>query len=192
MSVRAPIDLPPPGFWKLWLDHQPRLRARSLRHMRGHRPDAEEALGTTLLRAAAAFPRAPSALRDPEAWLTRILLNACADQYRLRSRHVLHAEAGTDALLGDTGAPCPSPSPEQRVLEQERASLLRRHVARLPDPLKAVCRLRLEDELDGASLARELGLTHVNARRRLMRATQVLRRALGPPEAPRARPQALA
>ncbi|MCP3097426.1 sigma-70 family RNA polymerase sigma factor [Myxococcus sp. K15C18031901] len=193
MSTKPLVDLPPSAFWTLWLEHQPRLRVRSLRHMHGHRSDAEEALGTTLLRAAESFARARATLRDPEAWLQRILLHACVDQHRHRSRHEGLREAGPHMTVEGRDAEPHAPSPEQEVLAREQTRLLSGHVARLPEPLKVVCRLRLERDLDGRSLARELGLSHVNTRRRLMRATQLLRRALGAPEPRRrSRGQALA
>ncbi|MCP3061364.1 sigma-70 family RNA polymerase sigma factor [Myxococcus sp. K38C18041901] len=163
-------------FWELWRQHQPRLLARSVRQLGGNHADAEDALGAAMLRAAEAWPRESPHLRNPEAWLARILHNTCVDQHRARARRA-------DDLTDDT---CPeaimdvihAPSPEHLLLEREQARLLWRHVARLPEPLRQACVLRFERELDGRSMAVQLGLTHVNTRRRLMRACQVLRVAL--------------
>ncbi|MFY1825699.1 RNA polymerase sigma factor [Myxococcus fulvus] len=163
------------GFWQVWRQHQPRLFARSVRQLGGNHADAEDALGAAMLRAAEAWPRESHRLRNPEAWLTRILHNTCVDQHRARARR---AEGLGDDTYTEATAPLHAPSPEQLLLERERARLLWRHVSQLPEPLRQACMLRFERELDGRSMAAQLGLTHVNTRRRLMRACQVLRVAL--------------
>ncbi|NTX07691.1 RNA polymerase sigma factor [Myxococcus sp. CA040A] len=167
------------GFWELWLCHHPKLLAKSLRHLGGHQADAEDALSTAMLRAAEAWPREVQRLRNPEAWLTRILHNACVDLHRRRARRAEEPPEQDDEAPSEAVQPAYAPSPEQLILEQEQSQLLWRHVHRLPEPLRRACLLRFERELDGRSMAVELGITHVNTRRRLLRAYQVLRLALG-------------
>ncbi|WP_163871095.1 RNA polymerase sigma factor [Myxococcus eversor] len=167
------------GFWEMWLCHHSRLLAKSLRHLGGHQADAEDALGTAMLRAAEAWPREVRRLRNPEAWLTRIVHNACVDLHRSRARLSDEAPREEDEVASAREPLAHVPSPEQLLLEQEQSRLLWRHVHHLPEPLRRACLLRFERELDGRTMAEELGITHVNTRRRLLRAYQVLRVALG-------------
>ncbi|MBZ4414787.1 sigma-70 family RNA polymerase sigma factor [Myxococcus sp. XM-1-1-1] len=162
-------------FWELWRQHQPRLLARSVRQLGGNHADAEDALGAAMLRAAEAWPRESHRLHNPEAWLTRILHNTCVDQHRARARR---ADDLTDDTCTEATAPLHAPSPEHLLLERERARLLWRHVSQLPEALRQACVMRFERDLDGRTMAAQLGLTHVNTRRRLMRACQVLRVAM--------------
>jgi len=168
------------GFWELWLCHHSRLLAKSLRHLGGHQADAEDALSTAMLRAAEAWPREARRLRNPEAWLTRIVHNSCVDLHRARARRADEDPGEEDEVTSAREPLAHVPSPEQFLLEQEQSRLLWRHVHRLPEPLRQACLLRFERELDGRAMAEELGITHVNTRRRLLRAYQVLRVALGP------------
>ena len=164
-------------FWEVWRDHRPKLFKLSLHRTGGHRADAEEALSTAMLRALEAFREQAPSLNNVEAWLVRIVINTCTDLLRARSRHA-------DAPCEDDGEPAtslvpPVPSPEQLLLEREQALLLRRHFDALPESLKRPCVLRFEHGLASPDIARELGLTPVNVRRRLLLAYQQLRAALG-------------
>ncbi|MFY2558200.1 RNA polymerase sigma factor [Corallococcus terminator] len=167
------------GFWELWLCHHSKLLAKSLRHLGGHQADAEDALSTAMLRASEAWPREVQRLRNPEAWLTRVVHNACVDQHRARARRADGPPRDEDEATSAREPLAHVPSSEQLLLEQEQSRLLWRHVHRLPEPLRQVCLLRFERELDGRTMAEELGITHVNTRRRLLRAYELLRLALG-------------
>jgi RNA polymerase sigma-70 factor (ECF subfamily) len=169
-------------FWSVWLDHRPKLFKLSLHRMGGHRADAEDALSTAMLRALDAFEEQQHRLKDVEAWLARIVINTCNDLIRRRRRDA--AASRQDEGEPDTGLEPPVPSPEQALLEHEQTSLLRQHVEALPAPLRGPCVLRFEQDLTSPDIARRLGLTPVNVRRRLCLAYRELRTAL---EAPRPR-----
>lgn len=172
------------GFWDVWRDHRPKLFRLSLHRTGGHHADAEDALSTAMLRAFEAFQEQRHGLKDMEAWLARILLNTCTDTLRARSRHA-DAPDDEDVAPGLGLAP-PAPSPEQELLAHEQTLLLRRQLEALPEHLRRPCVLRFEQGLTSADIARELGLTAVNVRQRLVLAYRKLRTGLdvsGPPRA---------
>lgn len=158
-----------PSFWQAWVSHRQGLFEKSLRRMRGNHADAEDALGTAMLRALEAFPYQASRLNSVEAWLTRILHNTCVDLHRSR-------RSQTDAPLEEQGDAL---TPEQLLLEQELAGSLRRQLAALPEPLRQPCAMRFEQGMSYEDIAQALGLTQVNVRRRILLSYRHLRAALG-------------
>jgi RNA polymerase sigma-70 factor (ECF subfamily) len=127
---------------------------------------AEDAVQEALVRA---WQQLPS-LRDPDrfdAWLYRLVVNACADQGRqLRRWSIqvrplpLHA-----ATSDDTGA----------VADRE---LLERGFARLKPDQRAVVVLHFYSGFSAAEIARMLGIPEGTARSRLHYATEAMRAAL--------------
>lgn len=127
---------------------------------------AEDAVQEALVRA---WQQLPS-LRDPDrfdAWLYRLVVNACADQGRQLRRwsmqvRPLPVDLATD---DDTGA----------VADRER---LERGFARLKPEQRAVVVLHHYNGFSAAEIARLLGIPEGTARSRLHYATEALRAAL--------------
>lgn len=127
---------------------------------------AEDAVQEALVRAWQQLPN----LRDPDrfdAWLYRLVVNACADQGRqLRrwSNHVrpLLLEA---SISDDTGA----------VADREQ---LERGFGRLKPEQRAVVVLHYYSGFPAAEIARMLGIPEGTARSRLHYATEAMRAAL--------------
>ena len=127
---------------------------------------AEDAVQEALVRA---WQQLPS-LRDPdrfEAWLYRLVVNACADQGRQLRRwsmqvRPLPLEASTS---DDTGA----------VADREQ---LERGFERLRPEKRAVLVLHYYSGFSAAEIARMLGIPEGTARSRLHYATEAMRAAL--------------
>jgi len=127
---------------------------------------AEDAVQEALVRA---WQQLPS-LRDPDrfdAWLHRLVVNACADQGRqLRRWSIqvrplpLHASTNDDTAA---------------VADRE---LLERGFARLTTEQRAVVVLHFYSGFSAAEIARMLGIPEGTARSRLHYATEAMRAAL--------------
>jgi RNA polymerase sigma-70 factor (ECF subfamily) len=127
---------------------------------------AEDAVQEALVRA---WQQLPS-LRDPDrfdAWLYRLVVNACADQGRqLRRFSQQVRQIPLDASINDdTGA----------VADREQ---LERGFSRLRPEQRAVVVLHYYSGFSAAEIARILGIPEGTARSRLHYATEAMRAAL--------------
>jgi len=127
---------------------------------------AEDAVQETLVRA---WQQLPS-LRDPDrfdAWLHRLVVNACADQGRQLRRWEEHVRPlALDAPIDDdTGS----------VADREQ---LERGFSRLTPEQRAVVVLHYYSGFSAAEIARTLGIPEGTARSRLYYATEALQAAL--------------
>ncbi|CAN5556133.1 hypothetical protein BH09MYX1_BH09MYX1_10780 [soil metagenome] len=131
----------------------------------GSGAEADDLLQQALLRATEKV----ATLRDGErvqAWFYRVLRNAIADHHAARARH----EARLAPLSSDADAPIP----EDANMCGCSVDVLRKL---RPEYATILTRIDLEDEpIDDA--ARALGITANNAKVRLHRARNALRRAL--------------
>jgi RNA polymerase sigma-70 factor (ECF subfamily) len=147
----------------------------------GHAEDAEDAMQESLVQTF----RFVSRLRDAEAfrpWLYRTVRNACLMSRRKRvdePRHVL----SLDALLPVGGGALPGvqargANPEQQTENTALRQRLRRALAALPPPFRAVVFLREMEGLSTRETATVLGVSEDTVKARLHRARLVLRREL--------------
>jgi RNA polymerase sigma-70 factor (ECF subfamily) len=127
---------------------------------------AEDAVQETLVHAWRDLPR----LRDPErfdAWLHRVLINACADQGRHRRRwsaeiHLVRAEPVADDAIGS-------------MADRDQ---LERGFRRLRPEQRAVVVLHYYLGLTASEIADTIGVPVGTAKSRLHYATETLRAAL--------------
>jgi RNA polymerase sigma-70 factor (ECF subfamily) len=127
---------------------------------------AEDAVQEALVRAWRQLP----SLRDPDrfdAWLHRLVVNACADQGRqLRRRsNQVRAVPVEPSVADETGA----------VADRDE---LERGFERLRPEQRAVIVLHFFSGFSAAEIARTLGIPEGTARSRLQYATEALRAAL--------------
>ena|SRR5271168_2256981 len=152
--------------------HRGRLGAVVTR-MTGQAAAAEDILQETFVRA---WVQAPGwrGLQDGgtarfATWLTRIALNLAID----RSRRI--APVGLDAIAEPEAGEA---NGEALLLQRERAALLARAVASLPDRQRAAITLTYDDDLPNAEAAAALGTTVGAFELLLVRARRTLRQAL--------------
>lgn len=149
----------------------------SLRLMRGHRADAEDAVSTAVTKARRAFERDGSSIANVDAWLHHVLRNVCMDVYRERDRWDRRVDE-LGAMRQRAQDAAGAVDPERRVLQAELAEEVAALVAELPDSLRLPIVMRFGRELPYPDIARRLGITDANARKRVQLAREQLRRRL--------------
>jgi RNA polymerase sigma-70 factor, ECF subfamily len=131
--------------------------------------DARDLVQETFLRAARTPRSIPDGAQDEEAWLVRVLVNLCRDQWRRRAaerRRGVHAEAMHVALPVD---------PESAAIAH---SVVWRALEALAPRRRAVLVMH---ELEGAGIdavARTLGISAVTVRWHLSRGRRQLEQAI--------------
>jgi RNA polymerase sigma-70 factor (ECF subfamily) len=139
--------------------HHQRLY-RLARRLSGSADAARDLVQETFLRAARTPSSVPDGVPSEEAWLVRVLINICRDQWRLRASHARLDPRGT------AGRPLASADPEAAFIAR---SLVWQALDALPPRRRAVL---IMYELEGAAIpaiARLLGVTAVTVRWHLSR-----------------------
>lgn len=118
-----------------------------------------------------------------DVWFTRILVNACLDRVKGRTRQrrwlVSPSEHDQDATHPLERIEAEGPSSEQRLLTAERWQLLSRAVQDLPERQRLVFTLSHVDERTPGEIAAATGMSPATVRVHLFRALKRLRAALG-------------
>jgi RNA polymerase sigma-70 factor (ECF subfamily) len=112
---------------------------------------------------------------DFSSWLTSVARNHCIDHYRAtkREREVLVEDDG-----GGERAPAVYGNPHRMVEEDDRRSLLRRGLERLPPKLREAVILRDLQELSYQEMAERLGLPEGTVKSRINRGREELSQRL--------------
>jgi RNA polymerase sigma-70 factor (ECF subfamily) len=118
-----------------------------------------------------------------DAWFTRILVNACLDRAkaRTRARRWLVSTAADDEGNAVEAAVADGPSPERRLLAASKCQELADAVRRLPARQRDVFLLTHLDEQAPQDIAVTLGMSPATVRVHLFRALRKLRASLGGP-----------
>lgn len=114
-------------------------------------------------------------------WLYTIASNLVKDRYRWRSRHPqisLDAESDTTGDSFRDSLPGSGPSPRETLQTDERAEMVRRAVAALPDELRVPLLLSEYEDLSHAEVGAILKCSAKAVETRLYRARQQLRTSL--------------
>ena len=109
-------------------------------------------------------------------WLARIALYKSLARLSSRARTQPLEYEGRDGETQEFAVPDLSPSPEQRVVADQQATLLHSAIRQLPDSYRHVMILREMRGIDTLSTARKLKITPANVKVRLHRAHAMLRR----------------
>jgi RNA polymerase sigma-70 factor (ECF subfamily) len=116
-----------------------------------------------------------------EVWFTRILVTRCLDVRKARARRLRWALPMASPFEASRGEPVsPAPSPEARLMSDERAREIAHAVSRLPDRQRTVFSLCHVAELSTSDVGRALELSEATVRVHLFRAVRKLRLLLEP------------
>lgn len=124
-------------------------------------PEAEDATQNTLLRAYVSWPKVVRA-DDQDAYVARMLFNACSDLRRGRSRR--------ETPIGEV----PDGQRSHTDPDVETADALRRAVSALNQGQREVIALRFYIRLTEAEIAKALNISPGTVKSRLSRALQAL------------------
>lgn len=117
-----------------------------------------------------------------EVWFTRILINACLDRRKMRSRRERWLVPALDANASDQAAVARSASalqsPEDALLARERREQVAAAVDRLPDRQRTVFMLTHYGDHSTREVAGITGLSEATVRVHVFRAVHKLRKAL--------------
>jgi RNA polymerase sigma-70 factor (ECF subfamily) len=146
----------------------------------GARPDGSGVAQEVHLRAWAGFDQfAGQTVPQLLAWIEQVLQNAVSDCRRRHGagkRDAGQEVAGAELFQGMAGD---GTSPSQGAGRNEQGARLVEALQRLPEKQRLVFRLRLYEGLPFEEVARRAGVSVVNARVPLLRATEKLRSELG-------------
>lgn len=116
-----------------------------------------------------------------DVWFTRILVNACLDRIKSRTRQqrwLVEPSEDSDIRLVEQ-MPGTEASSERRVLARERWEQVARAVATLPDRQKLVFTLSHLEEQTATEISEATGMSPATVRVHLFRALRKLRALLG-------------
>jgi RNA polymerase sigma factor (sigma-70 family) len=163
-------------FDRLWKTHQKEMKARC-RALLGNSADAEDAYSRTALLALENYARYADVLRDPRAWLLRLVINTCITVMRERRREK-HIEAAAGELAAASTGGGLQDVPEEQYAQKQIRKRLRRalsmHIYGLPRRLRQPLVLRLVLNKDYEFVAERLDITLPNARKRVQHAREEL------------------
>ena len=160
--------------------HQ-RRAARIAFHYLREAAEAEEAVQDAFVKAYSHF----STFREElpfEVWFTRILINACLDRIKARTRRErwivpMPDSGGTDRDFVERTAGH-GPSPEDQVLARERRRKLAAALGKLPERQRSVFMLSHYEGCTSREVSAITGLNESTVRVHLFRAIRKLRRFL--------------
>jgi len=151
-------------------------QAELIRHARRRTNDAgtaEDLVQEAFIRAYRAFDRIDNDSRV-RPWLHQILANVCVDDAHRRRRD----NDKTERLSWDTTTSLVEPSIEQQLGLHIDDTGLGQALADLPDTHRQALIMRVVDELDYDEIAANTGVSEPNARARVSRARNAMRRAI--------------
>lgn len=169
------------SFLDAWEAHHESIHRRCLTWLAGRRDEADEAYSRTAVQAFQNWPE----LRDcahAKAWLLAVARNVCMDLHRERRRN---REISLDDVSGELGdaALSHAADPERVYVAREQRRHLHRSLQQLPARLRVTAELHFLREMRYRDVARELGISEMNVRKRIQKAKELLRVAIDTPHA---------
>jgi RNA polymerase sigma-70 factor (ECF subfamily) len=162
--------------------HTPRLYRLAYR-LCGKREDAEDLVQETLLRSLPRLAGFEGRARI-STYLVRALVNQWRNRLRSRKRsRIVDWFAGSRDTHGELSPPRDpqdqTPGMEEKLVERDRAALVRHAVSRLEPTRRLTLLLREVEEMSYEEIAEMTGVPVGTVRSRLARAREDLRRLLG-------------
>ncbi len=163
----------PPDFEAWFRDHRQAVY-RFVRFRVATREIAEDITSEVFLKALRSLPSYDSRRSAPRTWLFRIARNAVTDHLRALGRRGSR-QVSIDRVPNLASR---APSPEERMLEDERKQLLMTSIATLRQPDQEILSLRYAADLGNREIAESLGITANAVAVRIHRALDRLRTAV--------------
>src|SRR5438552_9857650 len=154
-------------------EHEEAVYGAALRIL-GDRDAALDAANQTFMKAYRSID-SYDPTRPIKHWLLRIAVNEAITIGRARTRERARSAPGTEAVA----LPSTTPTPEASALDPESRDGIRAAVAQLPALYREVVVLRYFNELSVDEVASVLGRSSSTVGVQLLRARQLLRKALG-------------
>lgn len=168
-------------FWDLWSRYRRNLYHVCLKMMRGSTDEAEDALGSAMIKAFDKLPEHAANLENFKGWVFQLTQNHCIDLIRKRKREVLY---GNDFdYVVSSGNPVSNlecKSPENLFLDEEKIRLIHEAICRLPTRLRNPKLLHFFLQMDYRDIAFRLGISYENVRKRIQQARECLQQELVP------------
>lgn len=158
---------------RVWFDDQAYFRRLCLRWTSGNTHDADDVMGQVCVKVLEAAGERATAVRNPRAWIARVMHNLCVDTGRASERSRVLAETAL-------AVPPPAPAPDLGVSRAELVDALTDAMRQLPAHLREVVILRLVEEQSYEDICGALDISIPNARKRLQQARALLRPNLEP------------
>jgi RNA polymerase sigma-70 factor (ECF subfamily) len=190
MDIDCPIPLPlaqhrsadfsasNATFERAWRNVRPQLARRARKLVRGDMVVADELLADTALKALLYMRRMPERIRNPEGFLFVVLNHVFVDRVRQvgREERVIYYSAEFDMDHFATVASA-APSPTQAMEMGEGLSLIAGALDQLSTKERQLFALKFEQEMPYSTIASELNITEVLARKRVELLRKKLRKA---------------
>jgi RNA polymerase sigma-70 factor (ECF subfamily) len=172
--ARETADNPPSTrLADLFDQHHQRLY-RLARRLTGTREEAQDLVQETFLRVARSPTAVPAGSRSEEAWLVRVLVNVCRDQWRRKS-----SRRRLDEKYQATVGPVATPNPEHALVAQ---STVWRALQELAPRRRMALILYELDGIGIPEIARWLGVSAITVRWHLSRGRKELAQFLARPD----------
>ena len=145
--------------------HHQRLY-RLARRLTGTREEAQDLVQETFLRVARSPSSVPEGTRSEEAWLVRVLVNVCRDQWRRKA-----SRRRLDEKYQTVAGPMTTPNPENALVAQSTVWRALQELA----PRRRIALILYElDGIDMSEIARLLGVSPITVRWHLSRGRKEL------------------
>ena len=157
------------------VDRQQRRAARIAYHYLRDPAEVDEVVQDAFLKA---FLHLPSFREDLffELWFTRILVNACLDRLKAKTRRARWLSSiETRDNLATEGPPSSEPSPEATLLAKERRARVEAAIDRLPTRQRTAVILSYLEGRPARDVSAIMGLNESTVRVHLFRAVRKLR-----------------
>lgn len=167
-------------FWTAWHSHKDYLLRLSMMWMNVSAADAEDAFSDATIRAYEKYAAHAPQISNERAWFARLLHNICIDRHRANKRiRNLYEKVKEISAIDLAAVETRQMTPEGNLLNSELGARLRAAIEELPERLRVPVILRLVQGEDYDDIARKLGISNDNVRKRVQQGRFLLRETLG-------------
>ncbi len=166
------------SFWQIWEQNQEYLYHCCFRWMGNNPIDAEDALSCANLKAYEKWLDFHGKITNFKAWLTRLTHNLCMDIYRQRNRRETPCENIEVIAAAEEELVSKMDMPVHVAERRELGTVIRGAIDQLPEKLRQTSLLYFLEEMSYRDIAKQLGISYDNVRKRIQQARAILRKQL--------------